>query len=87
MKLNTQLDYVSTVDIIGGSSGSPTVNKEGELVGIIFDGNIQSLAWNFVYDDREGRAVHVDSRGILEALRSVYSAQALTEELLEGKAK
>ncbi len=85
LKLNTPFNYVSTADIIGGNSGSPTVNKDGEVVGIIFDGNIQSLAWNFFYDDKESRAVHVDSRGILEALRSVYSAYSLADEL-SGKA-
>jgi hypothetical protein len=81
LKLNTPLNYVSTADIIGGNSGSPTVNKKGEVVGIIFDGNIQSLAWNFVYDDKQERAVHVDSRGILEALRQIYSATGLVGEL------
>jgi len=87
LKIKTQLDYVSTADIIGGNSGSPTVNKAGEVVGIVFDGNIQSLVWNFAFDDKEARAVHVDSRGILEALKTVYGAQALAEELVEGKAK
>lgn len=85
LKLNTPMDYVSTADIIGGNSGSPTVNQAGEVVGIIFDGNIQSLVWNFAYDDKQGRAVHVDSRGILEALRAVYSAYGLADELAKGK--
>ena len=70
LKLDTPLDYVSTADIIGGNSGSPTVNTKGEVVGIIFDGNIQSLEWNFIYEDKQARAVHVDSRGIVEALRT-----------------
>jgi hypothetical protein len=86
LKLNTPLDFVTTADIIGGNSGSPTVNKAGEVVGIVFDGNIQSLVWNFAYDDKEGRAVHVDSRGILEALRNVYRAEFLADELVRGKA-
>jgi hypothetical protein len=81
LKLDTPLNYVSTADIIGGNSGSPTVNKNGEVVGIIFDGNIQSLVWNFFYDDRQARAVHVDSRGILEALRDIYQANGLADEL------
>jgi hypothetical protein len=81
LKLNTPLNYVSTADIIGGNSGSPAVNKKGEVVGIIFDGNIQSLVWNFFYDDKQARAVHVDSRGILEALRHIYGANGLADEL------
>jgi hypothetical protein len=86
LKLATPLNYVSTADIIGGNSGSPTVNQKGEVVGIIFDGNIQSLAWNFVYNDKQARAVHVDSRGIVEALRKIYGATALVDELTGTKA-
>jgi len=86
LKLETPLNYVSTADIIGGNSGSPTVNKAGEVVGIIFDGNIQSLVLNFYYDDRQARAVHVDSRGIIEALRNIYGAEALANELTGTKA-
>jgi hypothetical protein len=86
LTLSTPLNYVSTADIIGGNSGSPTVNKAGEVVGIIFDGNIQSLVWDFYYDDRQGRAVQVDSRGILEALRKIYGADALVNELTGTRA-
>jgi hypothetical protein len=82
VNLNTPLNVVQTADIIGGNSGSPVVNRAGEVVGIIFDGNIQSLPWNFVYDDVIGRAIHVDSRGILEAVRNIYGAGPLAEELL-----
>lgn len=81
IKLNTALDFVSTADIIGGNSGSPVVNKAGQVVGIIFDGNIQSLPGNFYFDEKMNRAVSVDSRGILEALRSIYGATRVADEL------
>ena len=87
LNLQTPLNYVSTADIIGGNSGSPTVNKAGEVVGIIFDGNIQSLVLDFYYDDRQARALHVDSRGIIEALRKIYGAEALANELTGTKAR
>ncbi|HUK87858.1 MAG TPA: S46 family peptidase [Terriglobales bacterium] len=82
LNLNTPLNAVETADIIGGNSGSPVLNTKGEVVGIIFDGNIQSLPWDFVYDDSIGRSVHVDSRGIIEALRAIYHADGLANELM-----
>jgi hypothetical protein len=76
------LNFVSTNDLIGGNSGSPVVDRAGAFVGIIFDGNIQSLAWNYYFTEEQGRSVAVDARGILEALRKVYGAEALVAELL-----
>jgi hypothetical protein len=85
LDLNAKLNAVNTADIIGGNSGSPVVNKSGEVVGIIFDGNIYSNEWNFMYSDRFGRSIHVDSQGIIEALHDIYGADALVKELLGGK--
>jgi hypothetical protein len=84
LDLTTPLDFVSTGDIIGGNSGSPVVNREGELVGLVFDGNIESLAGDFVYDGTKNRAVAVHSSGMMEGLRKLYGAGALADEL-EGK--
>lgn len=81
LKLDTPYNFVCTADIIGGNSGSPVVNTKGEVIGLIFDGNIQSLVWRFAYDDALARAVSVDSRAIIEALRSVYEAEGLVREI------
>ncbi len=79
--LQTQLNFVCTADIIGGNSGSPVVNRDGKLVGLIFDGNIQSLTSDYLYTDKQGRAVSVAGVGIREALSSIYNAKELAEEL------
>ena len=84
LNLKTPFNTASTPDIIGGNSGSPVVNKAGEVVGIIFDGNMQSLPWNFQYEDKIGRSVSTDSLAIIEALRKVYGANALADELEKG---
>ncbi len=82
LKLDTPYNFVSTADIIGGNSGSPTINRAGEFVGIIFDGNIYSLVGDYGYTDEQARAISVDVRAIIEALRGVYGADALLAELL-----
>ncbi len=85
LNLSTPFNFVNTADIIGGNSGSPVVNRDGELVGIIFDGNIQSLVLDYIYTDQESRAVAVHSAGILEALRKVYAANRLVGEITGKK--
>jgi Peptidase S46 len=82
----TPFNFVCTADSIGGNSGSPIINRDGEFVGILFDGNIQSLPWDYLYSDKQARSVAVDSRAILESLQSVYQVPALVSELTE-KAK
>jgi hypothetical protein len=82
LDLSTPVDFVSTCDIIGGNSGSPVINKRGELVGLIFDGNIEGLVGDYVYNEENNRAVAVHSAAMIEVLRKVYDAGALADELL-----
>ena len=83
---DTPLNFVTTCDIVGGNSGSPTINRDAEFVGIIFDGNIQSLTLDYAYTDEQARAISVDARAIVEVLRQVYGADALVQEMLTGRA-
>ncbi|QEG01150.1 Peptidase S46 [Stieleria maiorica] len=79
--LATQLNFVCTADIIGGNSGSPVVNRDGELVGLIFDGNVQSLTSDYLYTDQQARAVSVSGVGIIEAIRNIYGADELADSI------
>ena len=85
LNLHTPFNFVSTADIIGGNSGSPVINREGEFVGIIFDGNIQSLVLDFAYTDFQARAISVNCQAIVEALRKVYGAAELTDKIVGRK--
>ena len=81
LDLSTPYNFVCTADIIGGNSGSPVVNRRAEVVGLVFDGNLHSLVWDFAFDQEKGRATSVHSSAIVEALHSVYQADALVAEL------
>lgn len=81
LKGDVPFNFVCTADIIGGNSGSPVVSRDGAMVGIIFDGNIESLTSDFYYSDRQGRAVAVHIAGVLEAMRSIYNAGFLADQM------
>ena len=81
LNLDTPLNFVCTADIIGGNSGSPVVDREGKLVGVIFDGNIQSLTADFYHSQEQGRAVAVHIAAVLEALEKIYHAPELKQQI------
>jgi len=79
--LVTPFDFVSTCDISAGNSGSPTVDQKGELVGMVFDANLEALPSTYMYTDEVARAVHVATQGIVEALQTIYKTPELLKEL------
>ena len=82
LDLGTPFDFVTTNDVVGGNSGSPVINAKGEIVGLIFDGNIESLVGDFVYEGDSNRSVAVHTAAMTEALRKLYGAQKLLDELM-----
>jgi hypothetical protein len=85
LDLTTPLNFVNTCDAAGGNSGSPVVNRAGEFVGILFDGNLQGIPWDYAFTDKQGRSISVDSAAILEALKEVYGTKELARELENGR--
>lgn len=83
--LNTPLNFITTCDIIGGNSGSPVINTKGEIVGLAFDGNLESLPSNFIFTTEANRTVSVHNEGMIEAIRDLYKMNRLAKELLNGR--
>jgi len=84
LNLAAPFNFVATLDVVGGNSGSPVINRNAELVGLVFDGNIESLVGNFVFNEENNRTVMVHPAAMLEALRKLYGAAPLAEEI-EGR--
>lgn len=85
LDLKTPINFAATLDIVGGNSGSSIINQNAEVIGLVFDGNLESLAGNFLYMPENNRAVAVDSKGLIKSLKHVYKTDRLIQELLEGK--
>ncbi|HTY36534.1 MAG TPA: S46 family peptidase [Bacteroidota bacterium] len=83
--MSTPINFVATSDIIGGNSGSPVINKNLEVVGLVFDGNIESLPGRFIFDDTKNRTVAVHSSGLMEAMEKIYKMDRIANEMRTGK--
>ena len=83
--LSTPFNFICTADVIGGASGSPVINKNAEIVGIAFDGNIESLPGDFIFRTEKNRSVSTHSEGMMEAFKHIYKNDRLVDELLSGK--
>jgi hypothetical protein len=85
--LSAPLNFISTNDIVGGNSGSAVLNIDAEVVGLAFDGNIESLPNNFIYTTEANRTVSVSAVGMIEAIKNLYNAKSLSDEIINGKRK
>lgn len=83
--LSAKFNFVSTNDITGGNSGSPVIDKDGKIVGLAFDGNIESLKGSFLFDEETNRTVSVHTKAITESLKYIYKAEKLADEVIKGK--
>lgn len=83
--LSTPINFVSTCDIIGGNSGSPVINTNAEVVGLAFDGNMESHSGRYIYTTEANRTVSVSAEGMIEAIRNLYKAERLAKEILNGR--
>ena len=85
--LDTPFNFISTNDIVGGNSGSAIINQNAEVVGLAFDGNMDSIVGNFIYMPHNNRCVAVDARALVHAIDKIYKADRLANELKDGKLK
>ncbi len=83
LDLSTPYNFVATCDIIGGNSGSPMINKNAEVVGVVFDGNMESLPGDFIFSEEKNRSVGLHSKGIIEAMKHIYHADRIVKELVQ----